>query len=250
MARQRGIFKIEGKLDDVVFFKSRDGFLVRQDNPLTAERIATDPAFQRTRENGAEFGKAGKAGKILRLAFRSLLQHASDSKMVSRLTKHMVKVIQADTTSARGLRNVIDGEVGLLNGFDFNEAGKLGATWFAPYTASLNRATGALQVDIPSYSPVNALAAPAGATHYKLLCAGAAIDFEAQEFEMKDSSSAQLPIDGTATAPLQLVNQVTAGSTKPLFLLLGIEFYQDVNGSLYSLKNGAYNALQIVAAEG
>jgi hypothetical protein len=32
----------------------------------------------------------------------------------------------------------------------------------------------------------------------------------------------------------------------PLFLLLGMEFFQEVNGRFYALRNGAYNALSIV----
>ena len=250
MAKQKGIFKIEGTLDDVTFFRTKDGYLVRQNNPVTADRIATDPAFQRTRENGAEFGRAGKAGKVLRTAFRSLLQHVQDSRMVSRLTTAMMKVIQADTTSERGLRNVIDGEAALLKGFDFNENGKLGTTLYAPYTATIDRVSGALSVEVPPFIPVNAIAAPAGATHYKVLSAGAEVDFENESFVMKETSTAELPIDGAATTALSLVSQVSAASTKPLFVILGIEFYQQVNGTLYSLKNGAYNALQIVAVEG
>jgi hypothetical protein len=55
--------------------------------------------------------------------------------------------------------------------------------------------------------------------------------------------------DGTATAVINLNNSVTANSTHPLFLVLGIEFYQDVNVK-YPLKNGAFNALSIVKVSG
>jgi hypothetical protein len=43
---------------------------------------------------------------------------------------------------------------------------------------------------------------------------------------------------------------VTANSTNPLFLLLGIEFYQEVNGEMYSLRNGGFNSLAIVMVSG
>jgi hypothetical protein len=43
---------------------------------------------------------------------------------------------------------------------------------------------------------------------------------------------------------------VTANSTHPLFLLLCIQFFQEVNGVQYPLKNGAFNALNIVKVEG
>jgi hypothetical protein len=59
-----------------------------------------------------------------------------------------------------------------------------------------------------------------------------------------------LPLDAVATAVLTLTNTVTAASTHPLFLALGIEFYQEVNGTMYPLKNGSYNALSLVAVSG
>ena len=46
-----------------------------------------------------------------------MLQNASDSRMVSRLTQKMVEVIQEDITNPRGQRNVIDGEAELLEDF-------------------------------------------------------------------------------------------------------------------------------------
>ncbi|MEP7375982.1 MAG: hypothetical protein ABI675_21480 [Chitinophagaceae bacterium] len=144
MARQKGIIKLDGTIGDITFYKSKDGFLAREKGGVPADRIANDPAFQRTRENGAEFGRAGKAGKTLRNAIRNLLQHASDAKMVSRLTREMVKVIQEDITNPRGLRNVIDGEAELLQGVDFNISGKIGTTLYAPYTAVINRVAGTL----------------------------------------------------------------------------------------------------------
>jgi hypothetical protein len=250
MARQKGIIKLEGTLGDITFVKTKNGYLAKEKTGLTGDRIANDPAFQRTRENGAEFGRAGKAGKMIRTSFRSLLQNTADSTMIARLTRELMKVIQADTTSTRGQRNVIDGEAELLQGFDFNEAGKLSTTLFAPFTTSIDRVTGALSADIPSFVPNVMIGYPSGATHFKIMSAGAAIDFEGQAFEQKMAETAVLPIDGTPTAAINLVNNLTANSTHPLFLALGIEFYQEVNANRYPLKNGAFNALQIVKVQG
>jgi hypothetical protein len=116
MARQKGILPIEGTLGNITFFKSKDGFMARERGGVDANKIATSPNFQRTRENNAEFGSAGKAGKLLRSVFRALIQNAADSRMTARLTAAMIKVIQMDATSTRGLRNVLDGELELLQG--------------------------------------------------------------------------------------------------------------------------------------
>ncbi|MBK7678170.1 MAG: hypothetical protein IPJ29_01910 [Chitinophagaceae bacterium] len=250
MAKQKGIIKLDGTIGGITFYKSQDGYLAREKGGVSADKIANDPNFQRTRENGEEFGRAGKAGKLLRNAIRAMLQNASDSRMVSRLTAEMVKVIQEDVTNVRGLRNVIDGEAELLEGFEFNIAGKLGTTIYAPFTATIDRVAGTLTANIPAFVPINMIAAPGGSTHFKIVSTGAEIDFENETFVMDAQATGVLPWDATATAVINLVNAVTANSTHPLFLALGIEFYQEVNGQMYPLKNGAYNALALVKVSG
>ncbi|WP_407520983.1 hypothetical protein PDL71_11140 [Lacibacter sp. MH-610] len=250
MAKQKGIIKLDGTIGGITFYKSQDGYLAREKGGVSGDRIANDPNFQRTRENGEEFGRAGKAGKLLRNSIRAMLQNASDSRMVSRLTQKMVEVIQEDATNPRGQRNVIDGEAELLEGFEFNISGKLGTTLYAPYTSTIDRVAGTLAVSIPAFVPLNMIAAPGGSTHFKIVSAGAEVDFENETFVLDSQASAILPWDVTATAALNLSNAVTANSTHPLFLVLGIEFYQEVNGQMYSLKNGAFNPLAVVKVSG
>jgi hypothetical protein len=250
MAKQRGIIKIEGTLGDITFVKTQDGYLAKEKTSITGGRIATDKAFQRTRENNAEFGRAGKAGKILRTAIRSLLHQAKDRLVVSRLTKEMMKVIKADATSDRGLRNVVDGEAELLQGFDFNINSILSTTLYAKYNAEVNREKGVLEITVPPFIPVNELVVPGGATHYKLVSSGSEIDFENETYKEEVSETGIQPIDANPTAPVTLSSQVTPASTHPLFLLLGIQFFQQVNGKNYPLKNGAFNALTVVKVSG
>jgi len=250
MARQKGIIKLKGTIGDITFYKTQDGYVAKEKSGIEKNRILTDPAFQRTRENNAEFGRAGKAGKMLRTALRGLLINSSDRHMVGRLTQQMVKVIQADAVNERGLRNVIDGEAELLTGFEFNANGKLGTTLYAPFTAAIDRVTGAITVDIPPFIPLNMLSAPAGATHYKIISGGAEIDFEAETYVVDNSETAILPWDSAATVAVAHTNQVTAASTKPLFVAVGIEFYQNVNAQMYPLKNGAFNPLALVQVSG
>ena len=250
MAKQKGILPVQGTIGNLNFYKSRDGYLVREKGGVDAERIATDPVFQRTRENGAEFGRAGKAGKLLRNAIRALSINASDSRMTSRLTREMVKVIQADTVNVRGLRNVIDGEAELLRGFEFNIGARLGTTIYAPFTASIDRATANMVITIPPFVPLNMINAPTGATHFRLNAAGAEIDFEGNVYVVDVQNTIDLPWDNVLTSAITLTCVVTPNSIHPLFLLASIEFYQSVNGSMYPLKNGAFNALSLVEVDG
>lgn len=250
MARLKGPLKIKGTLGDITFSKTVDGYIAKEKTSLDGKRVASDPAFQRTRENNAEFGRAGKAGKVLRNAIRTLLQNAKDKRVTSRLTTDMLRVIKADITNTRGMRNVIDGEAELLQGFDFNINAKLGTTIYAPYTTVIDRVAGTLSVAVPAFIPAERIAAPAGTTHFNIVSMGAEVDFENETFVTDSKESGILPWDATATAVLNMANAVTANSTHPLFLLLGIQFFQQVNGVNYPLKNGAFNALSLVKVSG
>lgn len=249
MARQKGIVKLEGTIGDVSFYKTSDGFLAREKGGVDKERIKNDPAFQRTRENGSEFGRAGRAGRVLRTAFRLLLQNAADKKVTSRLTKEMIKVIQSDPTNERGKRTVTDGDMGLLRGFDFNISGKLSATLFTPYQTNVDRVAGELSLNVPAFVPGNTIIGPQGATHVKIVSAGAAIDYEAETFEVSVTKTNDIALGNQQEEAIDLVNAVPANSQLSLYMVLGLEFVQEVNGEMYPLKNGSFNPLALVAID-
>ncbi len=250
MAKLKGIIKLKGTIGDMTFYKTRNGYVVREKTTVDANRIANDPAYQRTRENSAEFGRAAKAGLCFRTAFKSLLADISDPQMSNRLTREMVKVVQSDSTNARGLRNVIDGEAELLIGFEFNDRCRLSNSFYAPYTTAIDRATGEIKLDVLPFNPSTMLSAPIGTTHFKVISAGVEINFESNTYVVENSESSLLPYTDAETVALSQVNTVTAASTSPLFQAVGIVFYQEVNGTMYPLKNGSYNSLSLVNVNG
>lgn len=87
MARQKGILKIEGTVGGMTFYRTQDGHLVKEKSEISADKIANDPAFARTRENGEEFGSAASSGKFFRDALRNLMMNAADNRVTSRITK-------------------------------------------------------------------------------------------------------------------------------------------------------------------
>lgn len=246
MARQKGIIKLEGTIGDVSFYKSQDGYLARQKGGVDKERIKNDPAFQRTRENGSEFGRAGRAGRTLRTALRLLLQNASDSKVASRLTREMLRVIKSDEANDRGERSLVEGDLEILNGFDFNINGKLSASLYAGYEVAVDRAAGMVTISMASFAPANTISCPSGATHLKLVAGVAEVNFVNEVFKFAQAESPQILIDQTVQENLELSPGLTANSVDDVFIVLGIDFMQQVNGNMYPLKNGSFNPLAIV----
>ena len=245
MARQTGIIKLKGTLGDISFYKSADGHLARTKGGVDGNRIANDPAFQRTRENGSEFGRAGKGGKLIRNAIQVLLQNAKDRRVVARLTKALVAVTKTDTVNERGLRTIQDGDMNLLQGFEFNLNGKLGSTLFTPFTTALDRATGDVEMNLAPFSPSLRIAAPGGTTHFKVVTGAAELDFANETSTFESAETAIFPYEAAETALIDLVVALPADSVLPILQVVGIEFYQEVNGEMYPLKNGAYNALSV-----
>lgn len=246
MARQKGILKVEGTLDGLTFYKTQDGHLVKTKSGVSGDRIASDPTFVRTRENGAEFGSAASAGKMLRDTMRALMLTASDGRVTSRLTRLMTDIKNYDTTSVRGERNVGVGitdaaALNLLKGFNFNINAILSSIFFAPYTVT----TADGKISIPALTPINDVNFPAGATHITLQSAFAKVDFATGISDITFSNEVNLPIDGVTAAQTLTPSAVPAGGGSQLYLL-EIKFFQEVNGIQYSLKNGAYNSLAIV----
>jgi hypothetical protein len=80
LARQRSINKLEGTIGRYHVCENPGCLPAKERTSMNGARITIDPAFQRTRENNVEFGRAGKAGNILRNALRGQLQKASDSE--------------------------------------------------------------------------------------------------------------------------------------------------------------------------
>jgi len=247
MAKQRGPIKLEGTLDDITFIKTADGFMAKMKSGVPASRINSDPAFELTRQNMQEFNSAAKAGKLLREAFATAVKSSSDGRVVSRLVKELMKVVKSDTTSARGLRTVDKGNLGFLQGFNFNIKAAVTTTVRTPFNPTIDRPSGNLIVHIPTFIPGNLIQAPTGSTHFRFVVMGGEIDFGNNVYSTDIGYSPMLPIDFNPTANLDINATVPANSTQDLILLFGIQFFQRVNGLDYAMNAGQYNAMEIAA---
>ncbi|MDC8000118.1 hypothetical protein POV26_03650 [Aequorivita todarodis] len=249
MAKQKGIVKLKGTIGDYTFYKTKDGYMARGKGGIEKNRIMNDPAFKRTRENGMEFGTAGKGGQLIRKAERILIRQASDYRLTSRLVQLLMKVIKSDALNERGKRTVQDGDMSLLKEFDFNEKGKLNTVFFSGYTPSFDRGTGVFDVAIDAFVPNETIDAPRGTTHIQLAAGVCALDFAGRNFEENHTFSPIIPWDQNLQAALNLSPTITGGGTLPVIQVIGVSFFQEVNGEMYSLRNGAFNALAIVGVD-
>tara|TARA_R110002051_G_scaffold40200_1_gene83903 strand:+ start:2700 stop:3452 length:753 start_codon:yes stop_codon:yes gene_type:complete len=248
MAKLKSLLKIEGTLDGMTFYKKADGqYYVRAKGGVKKERILNDPSFARTRENNSEFAEVAKSGKQFRRALVGALTNVKDRTKTTRLSSNLFKVKNYDTTSGRGERKVSIGiqeaeaKVQLV-GFDFNKNAPLDTVLLQNYVIN----TTSKEISLGDFIPNIMLANPKGATHVKISAYHANYDFNSFESELVASNVETLAIDSTSSNITFSFTTPASGTGVELFLLK-IEFLQELNGDLYQLNNGTFNALKLVS---
>lgn len=243
MAKYEGIFEIQGTLKGMTFYKTKDGLLIRTKGRVSKNRIENDPAFQRTRENGLEFGHLAACGQLIRKGLSSMLKLAKDSRTSSRMMSILSKVKNLDLTSTRGERNVGIGLISaegkaLLEGFNFNKAAPFERIFRSLYT--LDPTTGAF--DVADFWVKEMIEFPEGTTNISLSSAASRVDFATGDYSTSVSPTTNLALDAPPQALSLVPSSVPTGDGFMFFYLL-LEFYQDINGTQYPLKNHAHNVL-------
>lgn len=249
MAKQKSIIKLEGTLGDITFVKTADGYIAKERTSLSGDRIKNDASFQRTRENNAEFRTATQAGQVIRAAFRPLYIGIADSRMTGRLTKELMRILRTDATNLRGERTPHQGELGLLEGFNFSRDASLSSKLYVQYTATIDRVTGAANISLPAFTPGKMVSSPSGATHFRLLSGIVQVDFASGNYSLNQARSAEIQVNNPVEVQLQLPTVFDPGTEDVLLLAFGIEFMQVVNGQQYPLNDSGYSALAIVQVD-
>ncbi|OLY90770.1 hypothetical protein SAMN05444008_101448 [Cnuella takakiae] len=239
MPKQKGILQLEGALGDLSFYHTKWGWLVRRKGGASKERIATQPCFQRTRENNLEFAQAVQAARLLRQAFLPMIGKAVDKQLMSRLVQALLRVIRTDTLHERGQRQLTSGRLELLEGMAFNAGSTPANVLPASCTAGISTTAGSAWVELQSFIPARSLQAPAGATHYRLGLGIAGIDFATNNALLQEVQTGLLPLDDAPTDLLRLEATLPGGQPHTLFAALGLHLLQAVNGSHYPLHDGS-----------
>lgn len=248
MAKQVGFIQFQGRVGNLTFFKTKDGYSVRTATGVDGNKIKTDPSYARTRENMTEFDHASKASKVFRAAFAADIKTVGDRGLSGRLSSLIHKLLRQDPVNTRGSRKVLPAATAALEGFEFNSAASLKDAHNLPFTPVVNRSTGSLAVEIPAFSPRSLIVPPGGATHLVLRSSAAEIDFETQKYVAVSAASAPIGVDHALADALTLQHTIP-GATKPLLLAFGISFVQIVNGIQYALKSGLHSVMQVVKVD-
>lgn len=246
MARVESLIKLNGKIGDLSFYKTKNaGYQARMKGGISAERIAKDPAFARTRENGSEFGRAQQLGKKLRDLLRDGLFLYADSLYSSRLANRILKVIQSDVINNRGDRQLLAENMLLLQGLESNVRSSLNSITLKPLTIEYDRSTGIGVLSCSQLVPQVAIAKLAGATHVQY---GMVLqEFTGDDADLRPTIVRSDFVDLSDNNPMDLTlsGNLLVDPNHVVLQFVCTGYFQMVNGGYYPLANGLYNAMTI-----
>lgn len=113
MAINDSIFKLRGRLGDLIFYQRGGQNFVRS-APVTVKQTAN------TKQAANDFGNASKAACVLRRAIDANFYTASDRGYVNRLNSVMGSILRADSGHTRGKFRVTDQALEQLQHFRIN----------------------------------------------------------------------------------------------------------------------------------
>ena len=205
--------------------------------------MGKDTSFLFKKQIFLEFGHTAKMSQLIRKSVSSLLAQAKDGRVSSRLAQTLSGVKNLDMDSVRGERKVAIGlqsDEGkrLLQGFNFNNRASFDSVFRGDY--ALDAETGT--VTLADFNPATHLAIPGGGTHVRLSVAMSRVDFETAVYQTTYSDKLTLALTDEVTTQTLAPLSVPTGNGVQLFYFL-LEFFQELNGTQYPLRNNAHNVL-------
>lgn len=246
MARQEGPFRFNGRIGDISFYYDKDrGWLARVKGGPTDTQIKTSPKMAGTRNGNSEFGRMSTTAKRLRQKFGAILIAHSDSGMVNRFNSRISRIQKADPINERGKRKFLTANSRMLKGFEFNKQHTLESLFMGRLVLAYDRETSQAVLDIPAFNPRSVVKATEDATHMQFIFIGTDLDVQ-YEGRQTDAvvHSQYIPLIGDFPGE-RLSITVPAEEECAVGTVVGVRFYQEVNGQKYLARDKEYHALQI-----
>jgi hypothetical protein len=255
MAKQKGPIKYEGTIGDIRHFriKGLKGYYAGMKGGPTANQVKNAPEFERTRENMNEFGGSAKAAKSLRNGLAQAMKGIADSHVTGRLTAIMKRINLEDQSEARGYRAILISEQSqYLKGFNFNRNVSLNTVLNANIHTSMPMPAEIVFV-IPALDPKTQIAAPSGATHFRLIFSACILSdfeynsttktYEAMNPAHNEKSKTEYSEYSSLTEPFAELETFLdldgSDDNTRTVVCLGIEFFQQVNADYLRLSANA-----------
>lgn len=244
MAKQKGILPLVGTLGGINFYYLNGKPVARKSGGgFNGKAIKTKASMQRVRENGREFGHCSGVNKVFRQALRPFYIGYTFTHFHSRLMGLFTTLKDLDLIHERGDRAVamgINTAEGALLLKQFHYTPDCDVRQVVPFNFTVAANTFALSISEFDGKRIKFIA---GATHIKLMYGVLDFNFGTLAFDLHLATPVVLDKDANISNVLLTPNSLPLGIGMPLSVL-GVRFYQAIDGVLYDLQ--AKNALGFV----
>ena len=247
MAKQKGILPLVGTIGGINFYYLNGKPVARAaGGGFNGKAIKTKASMQRVRENGSEFGHCSKVNKAFRMALQPFYTQHSFTFFHSRLMTLFTKLKSLDTVNARGERRVAQG-VATAQGQQllkaFNYTPNLVLEQVLPFNFVMDWETSTFT--FPTFN-AEQVSYVSGATHVGLQFGILDFNFETLQYTMHMAKPLVLTkafLDtSVALTPVSLPDGIGLK-----IAILGLRYYQQVDGLLYVLN--AENSLSFMVVD-
>lgn len=251
MANQESFLKLEGKLGDVSFRKTKKGYKAYQKTNVKQSSLLTSPKAEHILQLQREFTRASTYSKMLKDALRPVASHCQDQYLFAKLNAITRRVIIADTQHNEGDRVMNPAIAFELQNFDINTNVPLDTVLYAPMSFVFDAPSLSATLSMPPFKTNDYFKFQQEATHAKLKLSLVFVNFETGKAVVASEYAATNLQKKSETENIDLVVSASNLPTEEFagayaVLLLGVEFYRSVNGFENRLYGGALDSLKVL----
>ncbi|MGQ7856908.1 hypothetical protein ACUN24_21935 [Pedobacter sp. WC2501] len=218
MASQNGIIKINGQLGDLVFYKRGNTDVVRQ-------KAAHKQQTEASKKSSRDFGTASRNAAYIRKAFAPLVKLYAYGDLLNRLNKRFIEIFKTIPTEQAGEKRLIDSDITLLKGFDFNSNKPLGTLWLSETDLHIEP-DGLVKLILPKCELKSLLKPHPKATEARLQVMG--FHFELNDhggYEIMEVNDLVIPLNNSQFPKTTLTLSLNHQGDKALIFAMGISFF-------------------------
>ncbi|WP_276484047.1 hypothetical protein [Paraflavitalea pollutisoli] len=247
MAKLIAPFKLQGSVGDLTFYAGEDGeTLVKSKSSPREWEMKHGERFQRSRLCNAEWQVATAATKTFRLAMCDLKSGVEERRLAGRMNGWLLQAIRSDVQHDWGERQLLSGDLSVLEGFEFNR--KMPLDNLMPFNLDdrLQVGDGEAHVELPGFRLRRAdKNVPTAATHFRVVSALLYVDFKQKKYSRAMHAGELTAIGRKSGKAFIAEHGVSLAPGQVGFWLLGIEFFMMQEGRLIPVKGGALKVMKV-----
>jgi hypothetical protein len=235
MARQKSATTLSGKLGNSVYYRRNGKDLVRK---------APEP-YQLTEnsiKSGMEFARANRATGLVKERLPELFEDIGDGALYNRLTGRFMKLIGTGYSKPGGEREVSDGDLALLKGFEFNRFTSSHSICAIEPVVVIDPAAD-ISITVPKFSIEQSVNAPVKAETLVIQLSCFVCDFTTEKTGAANSDDLHISLDKSSFAGGCF--EFSADSTSDEAMIFTISF-QFLDRDHLAIKNRNHTAARII----